>query len=244
MKLTDTACRNAKPKDKPYKRADGGGLYLLINSQGKYWRFKYRFLDKEKLLAVGVYPQVSLLEAREAAAAAKKLVAAGIDPMDAKRDNRRKARLNANNNFEAIAREWHANKSSTWSEDHADNVKHRMETDIFPYIGKRPIADIDAPELLDVLRKIEARKAYDLARRVRQICGKVFQYGIVTGRCKHNVATDLQDALKTYSTKHFPALDVKDVPQFLRALENNDARLYARTRRAITAFKNAGSNEG
>lgn len=234
MKLTDTACRNAKPKEKPYKLADGGGLYMFIQPDGrKYWRLRYRYLGKEKVLALGVYPDVSLAEAREARKTAKKTLAAGVDPVEAKRSNKRKAVLNAANTFEAAAREWHSNQLEKWSEDHAQNVLHRMEMDIFPYIGNRPIGDIDAPELLEVLRRVEKRNALDIARRVRGICGQVFRYGIATGRCKRDIASDLKDALRTVKTKHFAALEIKEVPGFLQALERNDARLYARTRRAI-----------
>lgn len=234
MKLTDTACRTAKAKDKPYKKADGGGLYLLINKDGsKYWRMKYRFLGKEKLLAFGTYPLTSLADAREERETAKKLLAGGIDPAKYRKEEKRQTIRNAQNTFKVVALEWHENQKDRWSENHALNVLHRLETDIFPHIGAEPLADIEAPDLLDILRKIEKRGALDIAKRSRQICGQIFRYGIQTGRCKRDPSHDLRGALKSRKTKHFAALDAKEIPEFLAALERNDARLYARTRRAI-----------
>ena len=234
MKLTDTACRTAKTKDKPYKKADGGGLFLLIKPDGsKYWRMKYRFMGKEKLLAFGTYPLTSLADAREQRETAKKLLAGGIDPAKSKKEEKRKTIRNAQNTFKAVALEWHENQKDRWSQDHSHNVLHRLETDIFPHIGGEPIASIEAPDLLDALRKIEKRGALDIAKRSRQICGQVFRYGIQTGRCKRDPSHDLQGALKTRKTNHFAALEAKEIPEFLAALERNDARLYCRTRRAI-----------
>ncbi len=234
MKLTDTACKNAKPKDKPYKKADGGGLYILINPDGsKYWRMKYRFLGKEKLLAFGTYPLISLADAREERDSAKKLLAGCTDPAVAKKDKRRKIVRNTQNTFKAIALEWHEIKKGQWSDNHANNVLLRLERDIFPFIGSEPISNLDAPDLLDVLRKIEKRGALDVAGRTRQICGQIFRYGIQTGRCKRDPSSDLRGALKTKKTEHFAALETKEIPEFLHALERNETRLYNRTRRAI-----------
>lgn len=234
MKLTDAACRTAKPKEKPYKKADGGGLYLEIMPNGsKCWRQKYRFMGKEKRLALGVYPLVSLLQAREGRDAAKKLLAAGTDPSTAKKDGRRNAVRNAQNTFEVVAREWHTNQLGGWSKEYADNILHRLETDIFSHIGSRPIASIDAPELLEVLRKIEKRGALDLAKRIKQFCGQVFRYGIATGRCTRDAAADLKGALKMTKAEHFAALDIKELPEFLQALERNDPRLYQQTRNGV-----------
>lgn len=234
MKLTNTACDNAKPKEKPYKIADGQGMYLDIRPNGaKYWRLRYRMYDKQKLMALGVYPEVSLKEAREKRREARKLIAEGIDPSKNKRDEKRKATINANNTFEAVALEWHDNQKGRWSDNHANNVLHRLNTDVFPYIGSDPIADLEAPHLLDMLRKIEKRGALDIAGRTRQICGQVFRYGIQTGRCQRDPSADLKGALKTRKTEHFAAIDTKEIPELLDALERNDARLFARTRRAI-----------
>lgn len=234
MKLTNTACANAKTKETAYKLTDGQGMYLEIRPNGsKYWRMAYRIHGKQKLLAIGVYPETSLKDARDARAAARKLLKDGIDPSKNKRHEKRKATINANNTFEAVAREWHDNQKSRWSENHTQNVLHRLETDVFPYIGSDSIADLEALHLLDMLRKIEKRGALDIAGRTRQLCGQVFRYGIQTGRCKHDPSRDLQGALKTRKTEHFAAIETKEIPELLTALERNDARLYARTRRAI-----------
>jgi len=234
MKLTDKACKCAEPKEKPYKMADGAGLYLLIKSDGsKYWRMKYRFLGKEKLLAFGTYPLIALADAREQRSEAKKLLAGGVDPSTAKKDEKKKVIRNAQNTFKVIALEWHENQKEGWSDNHANTVLRRLERDIFPSIGSMPIASIGAPDLLDALRKIEERGALDVAGRIKQICGQVFRYGIITGKCERNPSTDLHGALKTRKTKHFATLDIKEIPEFLQALEHNDARLFARTRRAI-----------
>lgn len=234
MSLTDKECKAAKGKDKPYKMADGGGLYLLVKVNGaRHWRLKYRFLGKEKLLAIGLYPLVSLAEAREAREAAKKLLLAGIDPMADKKDTKRKAIRNAQNTFKSVALEWHESRKDVWSPAHALNVMRRFEMDVFPYMGNRPIAEIDAQELLDVLRKIEKRGSLYMASRVKQICGQVFRYGIVTGRGKHDPSADLRGALKPAKTTHYAALDIKEMPEFLAKLERNDERLFASTRRGI-----------
>ncbi len=237
MKLTDTACRNAKPKDKPYKKADGGGLYLQVQSNGaKYWRMKYYFLGKEKLLALGIYPIVSLQEAREKRDNTKKLLDAGKDPSIVKKDKKRQTLERHKNTFEVIAREWHENQLARWSTNHGLNVMRRLEVDVFPYIGTRPISDITPPELLDVLRKIEKRGALDVTARVKQISGQVFRYGIATGKCERDPSADLRGALKIGKTNHFATLDIKEVPEFLQVLERNHARLFPRTQRAIKAL--------
>ncbi len=234
MPLTDIKCKNTKSSEKPQKLSDSHGLYLEVMPSGsKYWRLKYRHLGKEKRLALGVYPEVSLGEAREKREQARKLLTSGIDPSVAKKEHKRQALINAENTFEIVAREWHQNQLNAWSEPHGRGVMRKLETDIFPYIGKRPLAEIDAPELLDVLRKIEKREALDMARRARQICGKVFRYGVATGRCQRDLTTDLKDALKVVKTTHFAALNIKEMPEFLQKLERNENRLYSRTRRAI-----------
>ncbi len=234
MKLTDVKCKNSKPKAKPYKLADGGGLYLEIMPNGtKCWRLKYRYLGKEKRLAFGVYPIIGLADARDGRDKAKKLLAQGNDPSGAKKDTRREAIRNAGNTFKAAALEWHENQKARWSPHHALNVMRRLDVDIFPYIGSRPIAEIDPPELLEVLRRIEKRGALDVTARVKQIAGQVFRYGIATGLCQRDPSADLKGALKVAKTSHFACLDIKEMPEFLDRLEKNDARLFHRTRRAI-----------
>lgn len=235
MKLTNKACQNAKPTDKAYKLTDGSGLYLYVNKDGKrYWRMKYYYLGNEKLLAFGVYPFVTLAEAREKRNIAKKLLANGHDPSAVKKTEKRLAILKSKNTFKSVALEWHEKQKDKWTPHHALNLNRRMEIDIFPYIGSRPIADIDPPELLqDVLRKIEKRGSLDVAQRVKQICGQIFRYGIATGRCTRDPSADLKGALKVGKTEHFASLDIKEIPDFLKVLDKNEARLYPRTRRAI-----------
>jgi len=234
MPLTDAACKNAKPKEKPYKLADGGGLHLLVKPNGgRYWRMKYRHGGKEKLLAFGVYPAVSLSDARRQRDEARERIASGDDPAVVKRKAKQLDALNKENTFEAIAREWHANKKATLTPDYAANILARLEADIFPALGARPIADIEALDVLDALRQIEKRGALEIARRNAQVCGQVFRYAIATGRAKYNPVPDLKDALKPVQHGHYAAIDAKELPDFLRALDRNDARLYALTRLAI-----------
>jgi hypothetical protein len=199
--LNDRKCSTAKPgihPDKPdedytgrsCKLFDGGGLYLEVLPTGsKLWRLKYRYLGKEKRMSLGHYPLVPLKEAREKREENKKLLSQNINPSTHKQDQKTQAIRNAHNTFEVIAREWHENQKGHWSENHTRNVLHKLETDVFPHIGNRPIAKIEAPDLLDVLRKIEKRGALDIAARTRQICGQVFRYGIQTGKCKRALST-------------------------------------------------------
>lgn len=237
MKLSDIACKNAKPKASQYKLFDGGGLYLLVRPNGsKLWQMKYRFLNKEKTLSIGQYPLVSLAQARNARDDAKRLLLQNppIDPMAHKEDNKRQAIRNVENTFKAVALEWHSLNKDRWSDNYAYKIQKGLELNVFPHIGERPIAEITPPELLnDCLKKIEKRGSLDIAGRTRQICGLVFRYGIQTGKCEWNPAENLRGALKTRKTEHFRTLDIKDVPAFLKALERNEARLFERTRRAV-----------
>lgn len=164
MKLNARQVDAAKPKDKPYKLADGGGLYLLIKPNGgKYWRLKYRVAGKEKLLALGVYPEVTLAAARSKREEAKR----GIDPMEAKREEKIARETQLNNTFKDLALEWHSSKLKKWSAGYASDILEAFSKDVFPYIGKKPIADIKPLELLNVLRRIEGRGATEKAKKVR-----------------------------------------------------------------------------
>lgn len=200
----------------------------------RHWRLKYYYLGKEKLLALGAYPLLTLAEAREKRDEFKKVLADGQDPSAARREAKREAIRQASNSFESVAREWHQKQTGKWTAKHALCVLGRLEMNVFPYIGSRPISEIDAPELLDcVLRRIENRGSLVVASRVKQICGQVFRYGIITRRCLRDPSVDLKGALERGKTGHYAALDIKEMPEFLLALERNDARLYARTRRAM-----------
>lgn len=213
--LTDTAVRNAKPKDKPCKLPDGKGLYLLIApTGGKLWRLKYRFAGKEKLLSFGGYPDVSLAQARERRDEARRLLANGIDPSAF-----RKGEALAQETFEAIAREWFEKFKPTWTPSTAETIIGRIEKDIFPFIGGRPIREITAPELLAVIRRIEGRGAIETARRDLQKCSQIFRYGLATGRVERDVAADLRGSIPPATEKHFASIrDPKGVGELLRAI--------------------------
>jgi integrase len=218
VKLSDTAVRKAKPEAKPYKMADGGGMYLEVMPNGsKYWRLKYRFAGKEKRLALGVYPDITLAAARGRRDDARKLLANGSDPGAVKQAQKRQAKVSAANSFEAIARELHALKLPMWTRHHATDWINSLEREVFPKFGHRPIIEIEAPEILDILRSIEARGFFEVRGRVLQRVRAVFAYAIATGRARHNPAAELHGALAPRpKVKHFAALSEKDLPQFLR----------------------------
>ena len=175
MPLTDTAIRNAKPTEKTIKLFDGGGLYLEISpAGGKWWRLKYRFNGKEKRLSLGVYPDVNLKEARERRDSARKLLANGVDPSENRKAVKAAQVNRAGNSFEIVAREWFAKYSTTWAANHGDRIIRRLERDIFPWIGGRAIAEINAPDLLAVMRRIESRGALETAHRALGNCGQIF----------------------------------------------------------------------
>lgn len=222
MALASVKVISAKPKDKDYKLFDGDGLFLMVTTKGgKYWRFKYRFNGKEKLLALGTYPERSLSDARQDRDAARRQIAAGIDPSLA-RKAQRSARLEADaNSFEVIAREWFNRFSSDWAPTHSSKIKSRLENDIFPWVGSRPIAEIKAPELLAVIRKIEERGALDTAHRAKMDCGRVFRYAIATGRAERDPAADLKGAIPMPKQGHFASItDPKFVGPLLRAIDD------------------------
>lgn len=226
MALTDTKIRQAKIKAKPYKLGDGDGLYVLVHPNGsKYWRFKYLINGKEKLLALGVYPEITLVEAREKRLAARKQVANAIDPSFKRREDKRLAQFDANNNFEAIGREWHAANLNKWTPKHGAKILVRLENNIFPYLGHLPLKAIKPAELLDTIRKIENRGATELSRRVLQNCSGIFRYAIVTGRAAYNPAADLVGALKAHAAEHYPTIKFKELPQFLKKLEATNTSL-------------------
>jgi integrase len=227
--LSDTAVRNARPKPAPYKLADGEGMYLLVRPNGaKYWRLKYRFGGKEKLLALGVYPAVGLKAARARRLEARERIAAGLDPMVERRAESRARRLRAGNTFEAIGREWWETKRGGWSAAHASAVKGRLEKQLFPAIGARPIAEIEPPELLEAIRAIEKREALELASKTRIVAGQVFRYAIATGRAKSDPTRDLRGAFKTREVRHYAKLSEADLPGFLAKLDQYDGNNLTR----------------
>jgi len=218
--LTDTAIRNAKPRDKFYKLSDRAGLYLLVKSSSKYWRMDYRFMGKRKTLAIGVYPAVSLVDARKKSDQARELLANDIDPSRYKVINKQIGRTDAENTFKAVALEWYAKTSKTWAETTAGNIKRYLEKDIFPWLGNRAIKDIAAPELLAVLRKIESRGAHEKAQRCREYAGRVFRYAIATGRAERDPSVDLRGALTPVKVKHHASItDPKAIGALLRSIK-------------------------
>ncbi|GMG91652.1 integrase [Cupriavidus sp. TKC] len=221
MPLTDVEVRSARPRDKAYRLTDGLGMYLEVSpAGGKYWRFKYRFAGKEKRLALGVYPEVSAKEARTRRDDARRLLANGVDPGIERRVQKAASVERAANSFEAVAREWFARQAPGWAASHADKIIGRLENDVFPWLGGRAIAEIKAPEVLSVLRRVEARGALDTAHRVHQNCGQVFRYAVATGRAERDVSADLRGALPPARHTHFASItEPADVAGLLRALD-------------------------
>lgn len=219
MALTDTFVKNTKHTGSPTgdKHADGSGMYLLIKAAGKYWRMDYKYAGKRDTLTFGVYPAVSLAKARQRREKARELLADGINPKAALAEERKAKAAAAVNTFEAIAREWHGTKVSGWSITHAETTMERMEKNIFPWLGISPLTDIEAPEVLGTLRRIEARGAIDTTHRIKSIMSTVFRYAIATGRAVRNPAADVGVALKTTVKGHHPAItEPKRFAQMLR----------------------------
>ncbi|MDO9585462.1 MAG: integrase arm-type DNA-binding domain-containing protein [Syntrophales bacterium] len=218
--LTDMKVQKAKSKDKPISLFDGGGLYLLITpSGGKLWRFKYRFNNKEKKLAFGSYPEISLQDARQRREDARRLLANDVDP-DAVRKAQKQAKTQETETFEIIAREWHTKFTQTWTPRHATTIMSRLNHDLIPWLGSRPINEIKAPELLSVLHRAESRGALELAHRLRAIAGQVFRYAVATGRAERDPSGDLRGAIPPPKIKHYAAItDPKEVAPLLRALD-------------------------
>lgn len=219
--LTDTAIRNAKSADKPVRLFDGGGLYLEIApSGGKWWRLKYRFGGKEKRYSLGVYPEVTLATARKKRDEAREKLAAGIDPGEAKKAEKRASLLAAAHSFEVVARGWMSERKTTVEPAQHAKTLARMENDVFPWLGKRPIAEIDAPEILVVLKRVDGRGARFTAHRIRSEISRVFRYGIKEGHCKADPARDLVDAIPPAQTTHFASItEPEKVGEMLRAFD-------------------------
>lgn len=221
MPLTNTAILNAKPGAKPAKMFDERGLFLIVTpAGGKWWRFRYKFDNKEKLLSLGVYPDVGLKGARERRDEARKLLAQGIDPGENRKAQKTAKHDRAANSFEVVAREWYAKYAPNWAAHHGNRIIRRFERDIFPWIGGRPIADVTAPELLAVARRIESRGALETAHRALGNCGQVFRYAVATGRAIRDPSGDLRGALPPVKEEHFAAVtEPKQAAGLLRTLD-------------------------
>lgn len=229
MPLTDLAVKNAKPGQKTVRLRDDRGLYLEISPKGgKWWRLRYMIKGKANMLSLGVYPDVSLKDARERRDEARKLIANGIDPSQARKEEKAEAAAEALT-FERVAREWYERFKPQWSPSHSLDVIQRLEKNVFPQLGPRPIRDITAPELLAAVRLIEGRGAVESARRVLQMCGQIFRYAIATGQADRDLAADLRGALPPAREKHHASItDPKAVAQLLRAIDGYEGSMVAR----------------
>lgn len=229
MPLTKTKVETAKPLQKPYKLTDERGLFLLVSpNSGKYWRFKYYFDGKEKLLSFGIYPDVSLADARAKRDDARKLVANHVDPHVVKQAQKMANSVSANT-FEAIAREWFMKFSLAWVSGYSNKVIRRLESFVFPWLKGKVITDITPVELLMVLRRIEVKGALDTARRVRQYCGQIFRYAMATGRAERDPSQDLQGAIPRPKVKHYASLvEQKAIGQLLRTMDGYEGSVIVR----------------
>jgi len=234
--LVAIAVKQAKSGDKPYSLVDGGGLYILVKPQGKYWRYNYRFERKQKTLALGVYPTISLSDARRAHQTAREQVASGIDPAELKRTQKTSTHLTSDDSFEAIAIEWFGQRMSDKSDSHQKRTKRILEKDLFPSLGQRPVSKITARELLLVLKKIESRSV-DMAHRAKQTAGLVLRYAIASGRTDRDVSQDLLGALKLKSTKHLAAItNPSEVGILMDAIDGYRGTLAVRTALSLSAL--------
>lgn len=219
--LSDLQISKAKPETKEYKLFDGGGLFLLVTPPGgKLWRFKYRFNDKEKKLTFGAYPSISLAEARQRREDARKLLANGVDPGEIKKAQKAANAEAASNTFESIAREWHGNSKPDWSDNHAERLMKRLEQDVFPFIGSKPIADIKTPEIVEILKRVSIR-TLETAHRIKTAFYHIFHYAKLHGKIENNPAADLRKILPTVKYTHMAApTDPKQVTPLLRAIDD------------------------
>ena len=218
MPLTNLKVQKAKPQAKQYKLADERGMYLLIHPKGgKYWRLDYRFEGRRKTLAIGTHPETSLKEARKKRDRARSDIEGGIDPSGHQNGNP----ALGDDSFETVAREWHEKYRSQWTEGHASTTLRRLEANLLPWLGKRPLGAIEPPELLRSLRRVENRGAVETAHRIQQIASRIFRYGVATGRCSRDPTLDLKGALPPKRSEHFPTItDPKKIGALLRAVDD------------------------
>ncbi|HHH0486564.1 TPA: tyrosine-type recombinase/integrase [Yersinia enterocolitica] len=232
MALTDAKIRAAKPDEKPYKLADSGNMFLLVHPNGsRYWRLRYRFLGKEKTLALGVYPEVSLSEAREKRDEARKLIAADIDPCEQKRV--KKSVPDVPHTFEAIARQWHSSNKK-WSESHSEKTLKSLEAHVFPFIGSRDITALKTPDLLVPVKAAEAKEIYEIASRLQQRISAIMRYAAQSGVISYNPAVDMAGALTTVKRQHRPALALNRTTELISRIDAYKGQLMTRLATKLT----------
>jgi integrase len=221
MKLTDTAVRKSKPEPKPFKITDGGGLFLSVQPNGsKYWRLAYRFEGKQKLLALGVYPDVPLVLARERRDTARKLLATGVDPSEHRKAAKATTLERAENSFEVVTREWLASHMKSKAVSHREKIIRRFELYLFPWLGGKAIAHVTARQVLEAVQRIEKQGKLETAHRALQVCGQVFRYAVQTGRAARDVTADLKGALPPTTARHMATFtEPAEVAELLRAID-------------------------
>lgn len=239
MKLTDSIIKAAKSKEKDYSLADGHGLALLVKTSGaKWWRYRYRFNDTPKMLSIGVYPDVSLKEARNLHARLKELLAQGIDPSENRKEEKQQAAIAAANSFESVARLWWNHWKHDKTERHAGYTIRRMEADVFPVIGHKPVNEITAAQFIAMIRKVESRGALDIAKRVLTMCGQVMRYAVAHGLAERNPAADIKpsDVLKPAKKTNHKRLNEKELPELLRNIDGYDGQPLTRLAMQLMAL--------
>ena len=223
MKLTNTQVKNAKAQAKPYKLTDGEGMYLLVHPNGsKYWRLNYRFDGKQKTLALGVYPFISLAEARTAKTEARTQIAKGLDPNELKKEIALESAPETT--FEFVARQWHA-ANKTWSADHRTRILRSLEKDLFPYIGNKQIKELNTPQLLAPIKRVDKAGNYDTASRLQQRVTSIMRFAVQSGLIDYNPAQELAGALSVKKTRHRPALHLEQLPDLLQRIEKHQGRV-------------------
>lgn len=233
MNINDLQCRAAKPLAKPYKIHDSNGLYLKVMPNGsKYWRLKYRIFSKEKEMSLGVYPEISLLQARNKRAEAREKVRQGLDPVLIRLEERQTAAFSQAQTFEKMTIEWHGKQIGHWSPRHAQTVLYRLERYIFPEIGGYPLSAIKPVVMLACLQKID-KTAPEMSRRMKRICSHVFKYAIATGRTQTDPTYGLESALRKYKRGHYASISVDEFPDFLLKLHHYKTQVYRQTYLAI-----------
>lgn len=234
MKLTKTEIERLEPKDKLYRKSDGGGLFIEVSPKGtKHWNLKYYFQGKERRVSLGKYPHVTLVKARAKRVEAKELLVSGIDPAEQRKEDQRIKQQDRNNTFGTIYEEWYEKQEDRWSYRRAKSVKQMAHKNLLPFLRDTPLNEITNSSLLQVLQKIENRGAYSATRRTNQICSQVFRYAIQVDRMNRNPADQLRGAFRSKRTEHFPAIQPNELPELLHSIYRNEARLFTTTRMAI-----------